>query len=154
MRAGLRPGTPDDLPLIGRASVDGLVVATGHYRNGILLTPITAEAVAAAVAGEPLPPEVGACDPRRFGRLGPGRAVASLAVPRGPRRERSADRQRRRRCPCRRGRRWSRCSPTLGIEPRGVAVAVDGEVVPARHLGGALTVAGEHVEILSIAQGG
>jgi glycine oxidase len=65
-RAGLRPGTPDDLPLIGPSPLDGLVVATGHYRNGILLTPITAEAVAAAVAGEPLPPEVDACDPRRF----------------------------------------------------------------------------------------
>jgi glycine oxidase len=66
VRAGLRPGTPDDVPLIGRSAMEGLVVATGHYRNGILLTPITAEAVAAAVAGEPLPPEVGACDPRRF----------------------------------------------------------------------------------------
>jgi glycine oxidase len=66
VRAGLRPGTPDDLPLIGRAATDGLVLATGHYRNGILLTPITAEAVATAVAGEPLPPEVDACDPRRF----------------------------------------------------------------------------------------
>jgi glycine oxidase len=66
VRAGLRPGTPDDVPLIGRSAMEGLVVATGHYRNGILLTPITAEAVAAALAGEPLPPEVGACDPRRF----------------------------------------------------------------------------------------
>jgi glycine oxidase len=66
VRAGLRPGTPDDLPLVGRAAAEGLVLATGHYRNGILLTPITAEAVAAAVVGEPLPPEVGACDPRRF----------------------------------------------------------------------------------------
>jgi glycine oxidase len=65
-RSGLRPGTPDDLPLVGPSALDGLVVATGHYRNGILLTPITAEAVAAAVAGEPLPPEVDACDPRRF----------------------------------------------------------------------------------------
>jgi glycine oxidase len=65
-RAGLRPGTPDDLPLIGPSPLDGLVVATGHYRNGILLTPITAEAVVAAVAGEPLPAEVDACDPRRF----------------------------------------------------------------------------------------
>ena len=65
-RAGLRPGTPDDLPLVGPSPLDGLVVATGHYRNGILLTPITAEAVVAAVAGEPLPPEMDACDPRRF----------------------------------------------------------------------------------------
>ncbi len=66
VRAGLRPGSPDDLPLVGRAAVDGLVVATGHHRNGILLAPITAEAVAAAVAGEPVPAEVAACDPRRF----------------------------------------------------------------------------------------
>ena len=42
------------------------MVATGHYRNGILLTPITADAVAAAVAGEELPPEVAPCDPTRF----------------------------------------------------------------------------------------
>lgn len=70
VRSGLRPGSPDDLPMIGRSSLRGLVVATGHYRNGILLTPITADAVAAAVAGEAPPPETGACDPDRFaGRL-------------------------------------------------------------------------------------
>ena len=51
-RAGLRPGSPDDLPIVGATGVDGLVVATGHHRNGILLTPITAEAVAAVVAGD------------------------------------------------------------------------------------------------------
>jgi len=66
VRAGLRPGTPDDLPLVGPGAVEGLVVATGHHRNGILLTPITAEAVAAAVSGDPPPAEVAACDPRRF----------------------------------------------------------------------------------------
>jgi glycine oxidase len=42
------------------------VVATGHYRNGILLTPVTAEGVAAAVLGEPGPDELVPCDPRRF----------------------------------------------------------------------------------------
>jgi glycine oxidase len=72
VRAGLRPGSPDDLPLIGNTAVEGLVVATGHYRNGILLTPMTAEAVAAAVAGEPVPPEVAACDPGRFATAGVG----------------------------------------------------------------------------------
>ena len=66
VRAGLRPGSPDDLPLIGPAAVEGLVVATGHHRNGILLTPITADAVAAVVAGEVAPPQVAACDPRGF----------------------------------------------------------------------------------------
>jgi glycine oxidase len=79
VRAGLRPGSPDDLPMIGRSAIEGLVVATGHYRNGILLTPITAEAVAAAVAGDPLPPEVGACDPRRFDRPTGGAVPASLS---------------------------------------------------------------------------
>jgi glycine oxidase len=66
VRAGFRPGTPDDLPLIGASVVDRLTVATGHYRNGILLTPITAEAVADLVGGTEAPPEISACDPRRF----------------------------------------------------------------------------------------
>ena len=53
--AGLRPGTPDNLPLIGPGAIDGLLLATGHFRNGILLAPMTAERIAAALAGEPLP---------------------------------------------------------------------------------------------------
>ena len=43
--AGLRPGTPDGLPILGPTDVDGLLIATGHYRNGILLAPITAKLV-------------------------------------------------------------------------------------------------------------
>jgi glycine oxidase len=51
--AGLRPGTPDNAPVIGRSPVvDGLVWATGHFRNGVLLAPVTAELVAATLAGE------------------------------------------------------------------------------------------------------
>ena len=50
--AGLRPAMPDDRPLIG-ALADGVLVATGHYRNGILLAPATAEAIAAMLVGEP-----------------------------------------------------------------------------------------------------
>jgi glycine oxidase len=50
--ARLRPGSPDNAPLIGATSVDGLLVATGHYRKGILLAPVTADAVAAELAGE------------------------------------------------------------------------------------------------------
>ncbi|HEX7060195.1 MAG TPA: glycine oxidase ThiO [Solirubrobacterales bacterium] len=49
--AGLRPGTPDNLPLVGPGAIDGLLLATGHYRNGILLAPITAERVAEALLG-------------------------------------------------------------------------------------------------------
>ncbi len=51
--AGLRPGTADDLPVLGPdPEIEGLVWATGHYRNGILLAPITADAVAALLRGE------------------------------------------------------------------------------------------------------
>jgi glycine oxidase len=45
--AGLRPGTPDNLPLVGPGALEGLVLACGHYRNGILLAPLTGERVAA-----------------------------------------------------------------------------------------------------------
>ena len=43
--SGLRPGTPDQLPILGPVDFDGLVFATGHYRNGILLTPVTAKLI-------------------------------------------------------------------------------------------------------------
>jgi len=45
--AGLRPGTPDNIPLVGPGAIEGLVLATGHYRNGILLAPLAAQTVAA-----------------------------------------------------------------------------------------------------------
>ncbi|HEY3885539.1 MAG TPA: FAD-dependent oxidoreductase, partial [Vicinamibacterales bacterium] len=46
MRTGLRPGSPDNAPLLGPAHLENLVVATGHYRNGVLLAPITARLIA------------------------------------------------------------------------------------------------------------
>ena len=49
--AGLRPGTPNNLPLVGSGAIDGLVLATGHYRNGILLAPLAAQAVADLIGG-------------------------------------------------------------------------------------------------------
>ncbi|MGH9211081.1 MAG: glycine oxidase ThiO [Acidimicrobiales bacterium] len=87
-RVGFRPGSPDDLPLIGATGVDGMVVATGHYRNGILLAPITADAVAASVTGEDLPPEVVPCDPRRFTD---GADLASLVPESGRERRQNAE---------------------------------------------------------------
>jgi glycine oxidase len=48
--AGLRPGTPDNLPRIGPGAVEGLVLATGHFRNGILLAPLTADRIADTLA--------------------------------------------------------------------------------------------------------
>ena len=64
--ARLRPGTPDNAPLIGER--DGLIWATGHHRNGVLLAPITAAAVAAMVAGESPPEAVEPFGPARFAR--------------------------------------------------------------------------------------
>jgi glycine oxidase len=67
---GLRPGTPDNVPVIGRAGVQslaGLTWATGHHRNGILLAPLTAELVVEMLLGEhPANPLLSACDPLRF----------------------------------------------------------------------------------------
>ena len=62
--ASLRPGTPDDGPLIGEW--DGFVVATGHFRNGILLAPVTADAIAALLTGAKPAPETAPFDPNRF----------------------------------------------------------------------------------------
>jgi glycine oxidase len=54
--SGLRPGTADELPILGPdPDLAGLLYATGHYRNGILLAPLTAELVAAEVRGSALP---------------------------------------------------------------------------------------------------
>jgi glycine oxidase len=50
--AGLRPGTPDNLPILGSTQTPGYFVATGHYRDGILLTPITAQLMAQVITGE------------------------------------------------------------------------------------------------------
>ena len=64
--AGLRPGTLDSLPILGPdPDLDGLVYATGHYRNGILLAPLTAACVAAAVAGGPMPVDLTPFAPNR-----------------------------------------------------------------------------------------
>ncbi len=64
--AGLRPLATDDLPLIGETDIEGLFCATGHYRNGILLTPITAEIMRCLVRGVPPPCDIRAFSPRRF----------------------------------------------------------------------------------------
>jgi glycine oxidase len=62
--AGLRPGTPDNAPIVGASPVaPELVWATGHYRNGALLTPVTAQLVVAALCGEATD---AAFSPRRF----------------------------------------------------------------------------------------
>jgi glycine oxidase len=65
-RAGLRPGSPDNAPVVGPSTVAGLVIATGHHRNGILHSPLTADAVAAIASGSQPPAEMAAFGPARF----------------------------------------------------------------------------------------
>jgi len=72
---GLRPGSPDNAPMLGPAGPDGLVVATGHYRNGILLTPVTADAIAELLATGRVPEAIAPFGPGRFAAA-PGRRVS------------------------------------------------------------------------------
>lgn len=72
--AGLRPGTPDDLPILGAdPELEGLFYATGHFRNGILLAPVTAASLGALILGDETPPVD--LDPFR-----PDRFPASMVV--------------------------------------------------------------------------
>ena len=64
--AGLRPGTPDALPILGPTATPGYYVATGHFRDGILLAPITAEVMAAAIEGRASEYDLTPFSPERF----------------------------------------------------------------------------------------
>jgi glycine oxidase len=64
--AGLRPGTPDGLPILGRTEVPGYYVATGHFRDGILLAPITAQVMAQVISDENPTHDLTAFSPARF----------------------------------------------------------------------------------------
>ena len=64
--AGLRPGTPDNAPVLGPSPLPGLVLATGHFRAGVLLAPVTADVIAEYLATRRLPDLAAAFTPRRF----------------------------------------------------------------------------------------
>jgi glycine oxidase len=64
--AGLRPGTPDALPLLGATSTPGYFVAAGHYRDGILLSPVTAHVMAQIVTGKKPELDLTSFSPARF----------------------------------------------------------------------------------------
>ncbi|MEU9008300.1 glycine oxidase ThiO [Streptomyces sp. NPDC048479] len=65
-RAGLRPGSPDNAPLLGPTALPGLHLATGHHRNGVLLTPVTGDVIATVLVTGALPDEARLFTPRRF----------------------------------------------------------------------------------------
>jgi glycine oxidase len=70
LSAGLRPGTADNAPAIGPSTIPGLHYATGHYRHGILLTPVTAELAASALVGAAPSELARQFSPRRFAAMG------------------------------------------------------------------------------------
>ncbi|MBD2896814.1 glycine oxidase ThiO [Spirillospora sp. NPDC000708] len=64
--AGLRPGSPDNAPLMGPTALPGLYLGTGHFRNGILLAPVSADALAAMLLDGPVPEVAAPFSPARF----------------------------------------------------------------------------------------
>ena len=68
---GLRPGSPDNAAIVGNAGPRGLLVATGHHRNGILLAPATAEAVVALAETGVVPDFAAPLSPERFAKRAP-----------------------------------------------------------------------------------
>jgi glycine oxidase len=64
--AGLRPGTPDNLPILGATEIQGYYIATGHFRDGILLAPITAQVMAHVIEGRTHEYDLSPFSPSRF----------------------------------------------------------------------------------------
>jgi glycine oxidase len=74
---GLRPGTPDRLPILGPTDVEGLAIATGHYRNGILLAPVTAKLIADWITERKTSFPWDEFSPLRFTRAQPDRSATA-----------------------------------------------------------------------------
>jgi glycine oxidase len=74
--AGLRPASRDDAPILGTTEIEGLVLATGHHRNGILLTPITADAISRLVLDGAAPPAIRPFSLERFAKRRDDRSAA------------------------------------------------------------------------------
>jgi glycine oxidase len=64
--AGLRPGTPDNAPVLGPSALPGLILAAGHFRAGVLLAPVTADVIAGYLVTQQLAPEAEPFRPGRF----------------------------------------------------------------------------------------
>jgi glycine oxidase len=74
---GLRPGSPDQLPILGPTDLDGLVIATGHYRNGILLAPVTAKLIGEWIAERKTSFDLEPFSPLRFTRISVDRSASA-----------------------------------------------------------------------------
>jgi glycine oxidase len=87
--AGLRPGTPDNAPILGPSALPGLVLATGHFRSGVLLTPVTADITAEYLETQRLPEIAAPFTAARF--AGPTGPPPGRSAPDGPPDQRAAD---------------------------------------------------------------
>jgi glycine oxidase len=86
--AGLRPGTSDNGPILGRVGDGSTIIAAGHYRNGIMLSAVTADAVTALLSGEQAAPAWAPFSPARFcGEVGPSGSEVSPGSTVSPREE-------------------------------------------------------------------
>jgi glycine oxidase len=79
MWVGFRPGSRDDAPMLGPSGIDRLVIATGHHRNGILLTPVSAAVVSAYILTDMLPETARPFSPERFAKHAPARPRVAAA---------------------------------------------------------------------------
>ena len=142
LSAGLRPATPDNLPALGPGAVRGLHWAVGHYRHGILLTPITAELVVKALVGAGAVPDEFA--PTRFAGCPGGDGVTMNVTINGDPRELPA------------GATVASVIESFRGAPggRGVAVAVEGEVVPRAQWPHVELRDGARIEVVVAVQGG
>ena len=144
--AGLRPGTPDNAPLIGPGAADGLLLATGHFRNGILLAPADRRVRRRAARGR------GAVDPTRAPerRADTGRFAAGGGRDDGRAERRAVELPDEATV----ADAVARSGPSAD-GGAGVAVAVDGEVVPRRRVGPRRELReGQNVEVVRAVQGG
>jgi len=76
---GLRPGTPDGLPILGPTEIEGLLIATGHYRNGILLAPVTAKLIGQWIMRGKASFDTERFSPMRFTKDGTRARVSTIA---------------------------------------------------------------------------
>ncbi len=128
--AGLRPATPDNTPVIGWTALPGVAVASGHFRNGILLAPFTAAAVVDLFAGatcrrrHPVSELILTVNGDRL-QVPAGTTIADLVA-----------------------------LVIEGAEPKGIAVAVDRTVIPRSEWATTRVFAESPIEIVTAAAGG
>ena len=142
-RASLRPGSRDNAPLLGPLG-DGTILACGHFRNGILLAPATADAIAELLADGRVPPAIA---PFTTGALRRPRSHwRSMQI--------TLNGEVRTLAPDEASVRGLLELLDLRPDARGVAVALDGAVLPRGQWGETVLAEGQRVEILTAAQGG